>query len=114
MKTTIYHNPRCRKSREALQLLLNAGCEPEIIEYLKNPIERQNIRAILDKMKCHPLEIVRKVESIYKEKFKSRDYSVEEWIEILHEYPILIERPIVIKGDKAIVARPPENVRQLL
>lgn len=109
----IYHNPRCRKSRETLQLINDQGEEVEIVEYLNEIPTVETLRSILKKLGLKPVEIVRKGEQIYKENFKGKDYDDEEWLKILHENPKLIERPIVVKGGKAIIGRPPSNVSQL-
>ena len=109
----IYHNPRCRKSRETLQLINDQGEEVEIVEYLNEIPTVETLRSILTKLGLKPIDIVRKGEQIYKENFKGKDYDDEEWLKILHENPKLIERPIVVKGGKAIIGRPPSNVNQL-
>ena len=106
----IYHNPRCRKSREALDLLETAGVDLEVIEYLKVPLSAEELKAILDKLEISPVDLVRKGEAVYKEKFKGNEYSDDEWINIMIENPKLIERPIAVKVDEAIIGRPPENV----
>ncbi|MBD3675728.1 MAG: arsenate reductase (glutaredoxin) [Planctomycetaceae bacterium] len=111
----IYHNPRCRKSRETLQLIQDAGIEPEIIEYLKEPPSVEELDAILKKLKLEPQDGMRKGEAVYKElKLKDKDLTRNEAIKIMVENPKLIERPIVVKGRKAILGRPPENVKELL
>ena len=109
----IYHNPRCRKSRETLQLINDQGEKVEIVEYLNETPSVETLRAILEKLGLKPMDIVRKGEQVYKENFKGKDYNDEAWLKILHENPKLIERPIVVKGDKAIIGRPPTNVKQL-
>ncbi|MCB9230628.1 MAG: arsenate reductase (glutaredoxin) [Bacteroidia bacterium] len=110
----IYHNPRCGKSRKTLELIRESGREPEIIEYLKAPPNAAKIREILDKLDMSAMDLVRKGEQLFKDNFKGREYSEGEWIQILAENPILIERPIVVEGKKAIIGRPPENVNTLL
>ncbi|MDB4637614.1 MAG: arsenate reductase (glutaredoxin) [Planctomycetaceae bacterium] len=111
----IYHNPRCRKSRETLQLIHDSGITPEIIEYLNEPPTAEEFDAILKKLKLEPQAVMRKGEAVYKElKLKDRDLSRDEAIQVMVENPKLIERPIVIKGRKAILGRPPENVNELL
>ena len=109
----IYHNPRCRKSRETLSLILENGVEPEIIEYLKTPPAPEELKGLLDLLGISAEQLIRKGESIYKEQFKGGTYSEGEWIQILSENPKLIERPIVVSGDKAVIGRPPENVKDL-
>jgi arsenate reductase len=113
-KVQILHNPRCGKSREALKLLQDEGCEIEIIEYLKNIPTKKEIKNILDKLGLLAFDIVRKKEAVFLEKFKGKTFTNDEWIQILIENPILIERPIVIDGYKAIVGRPPDLVIDLV
>lgn len=110
----IYHNPRCRKSRETLALIQDAGKEPEIVEYLKNPPTQKELKEILALLKMDPQDLIRKGEAVYKEKFKGKELSNAQWIKAMVENPVLIERPIVVKGKKAVVGRPPENVNALL
>lgn len=110
----ILHNPRCGKSRDALKLLQDAGCEVEVIEYLKNPPSAAQLKAILKKLGIKPEALVRKGEAIYKEQYAGRTLSDAEWIAALFEHPILIERPIFVKGDKAVVGRPPDRVLGLV
>jgi arsenate reductase len=113
-KVTILHNPRCNKSREALSLLQEENCEIEIIEYLKTIPTKKELKTILSKLGLKAVNIVRKKETLYLEKFKNKTFTNEEWIQLLIENPILIERPIVIDGYKAIIGRPPELVIDLL
>ncbi len=110
----IYHNPRCRKSRETLELLRKHGIEPEIVEYLKTPPTKEELRDILRKLGIKPQDIVRKGEAIYKEQYKGKELSDEEWLDVLVQHPRLIERPIVVDGERAVIGRPPENVLQLI
>ena len=113
-KVQILHNPRCGKSREALKLLQAENCDIEVIEYLKNIPTKKELKNILDKLGLKAFDIVRKKESVYLEKFKNKTFTNDEWIQLLIENPILIERPIVIDGYKAIIGRPPELVIDLL
>ncbi len=110
----IYHNPRCSKSRQTLQLIKDAGAEVEIIEYLNEIPSPEELKTILMKLNLSPKDILRKGEAVYKEKFKNSNFNEDEWIRIMIEYPKLIERPIVIKGNKAVLGRPPENVLDLI
>lgn len=110
----IYHNPRCRKSRETLDIIQNKGMQVEIIDYLNTPPSEQELREILTYLGVSPEEIVRKGEPEYKENFKGKTLSDEQWIKALIDYPKLMERPIVVKNKKAVVGRPPENVLRLL
>lgn len=114
MTMKIYHNPRCTKSRETLALIKDAGVDVEIIEYLKEIPSRDELKLILSKLNLSPSQILRKGEAVYKEKFKKSNFTEEEWITIMLENPKLIERPIVVKGNKAVLGRPPENVNELL
>jgi len=110
----IYHNPRCRKSRETLQLIESKGVKPDIIEYLNTPPSEAELKAILQKLDMNASDIIRKGEAIFKENFKGKEFTEAEWLSILVKNPKLIERPIVVKGDKAVIGRPPENVLGLL
>ncbi len=109
----IYHNPRCSKSRETLEIIQKKGLEIEIIDYLVKPPTTKELEEIITLLKIKPEELVRKSEDIYKEKFKGKKITQQEWIKIMVEYPKLIERPIVISGNKAIIGRPPEKVIEL-
>ncbi len=111
---TIYHNPRCGKSRAALAILAQHGIEPIIVEYLKNPPSKEELRVIVGKLGIKPEQIVRKGEDVYKERFADKPLSNEQWLGALASHPILIERPIVIRGDRAVIGRPPEKVSTLL
>lgn len=111
----IYHNPRCSKSRQSLALLQEAGLQPEVIEYLKNPPTSQQLDKILESLQMQPQQLMRKGEAIYQELgLNERQLSREEAIETMIQYPLLMERPIVVKGERAVIGRPPENVRELL
>lgn len=111
---TIYHNPKCSKSRATLALLNERGIEPHIIEYLKTPPTAAELEAIVAKLGIKPEQLVRKGEDIYKSKYAGRSLTDSQWIAAMVSDPILIERPIVIHEDRAILGRPPENVSQLL
>ncbi|PKR81455.1 arsenate reductase (glutaredoxin) [Brumimicrobium salinarum] len=110
----IYHNPRCSKSRTALNLLTEKNLDIEVIKYLDEVPSKEDLRVLLTKLGKDAVEIVRKGEKDYKEKFKGKELSNEEWIDAFVKYPKLIERPIFINGDKAVVGRPPENVLEIL
>lgn len=110
----IYHNPRCAKSRQTLSIIREAGEEPEIIEYLKTPLTEEELTDIFKKLNL-PIEyLIRKGEEVYKMEYKGKELTDEEWIKALVSHPKMLERPIVINEDKAILGRPPENVNQLL
>ncbi|MCK0130919.1 arsenate reductase (glutaredoxin) [Flavobacteriaceae bacterium F08102] len=110
----IYHNPRCSKSRQGLQILKDAQVEFEIVDYLKNPPSEEEIKEILNKLKIPPLALVRKSEQIWKDEFKHKSMSDQDIIKAMHNHPKLIERPIVVKGNMAVIGRPPENIKQLI
>ncbi|MAE86536.1 MAG: arsenate reductase (glutaredoxin) [Flammeovirgaceae bacterium] len=114
MMTKIYHNPRCRKSRETLQILEGKNESIEIVEYLNEPPSKDELKKILDMLGMKPEALLRKGESIYKEQFKGKQLTDEEWIDAMIQNPKLIERPIVIKNGKAALGRPPENVTAIL
>jgi arsenate reductase len=111
----IYHNPKCTKSRQTLALIEEAGIKPKVIEYLRNPPTVNELAAILKKLKITVRELMRKNESVYKE-LDLADESLSERIllKAMVEHPILIERPIVINGNKACLGRSPENVLEIL
>ena len=111
---TIYHNPRCRKSRETLALIQESGEDFEIVEYLKSPLSKEELKALLNKLQMQPGELLRKGEAIWKEKYKGKTLEEDQILQAMAEYPKLMERPVVVKGEAAILGRPPENVRCLL
>ncbi|MDP3643351.1 MAG: polyphosphate kinase 1 [Bacteroidota bacterium] len=110
----IYHNPRCSKSREGLKYLEERGFDIEIIDYMKNGITSWEIKDFLNKSGLKVTDIIRTSEELYKEKYKGHEFSTEEWISILVENPKLIQRPLVIKGTHAILARPVEEILKLI
>lgn len=110
----IYHNPSCSKSRQTLQLIKDANAEIEIIEYLNAIPSKEELKDILEKLNLNAGDILRKGEADYKENFKGKTLSNDEWIDAMIKYPKLIERPIVVKGNKAVLGRPPENVLELI
>lgn len=110
----IYHNPRCSKSRQTLQIIDDAGKDIEIIEYLKDIPTKSELKDLLKKLNLSAEQILRKGEADFKEKYKGKSLSEDEWIDAMIQYPKLIERPIVVKDNKAVLGRPPENVKKLL
>ena len=110
----IYHNTRCSKSREALRLIQEQGIDHEVIEYLKKTPSVEEFKKLLAKLNFKPEQLLRKDEKLYKEKLKQLNLSDEEWINIMLKNPELIERPIIVKGNKAVVGRPVERVIELL
>jgi arsenate reductase (glutaredoxin) len=111
---TLYHNPRCSKSRAALALLEERGAKPRIVEYLKTPLSAAELESLVKKLGIAAEQLVRKSEEIYKIRYAGRSLSEGQWIKAMAEHPILIERPIAVKGAKAVIGRPPENVTTLL
>jgi arsenate reductase len=110
----ILHNPRCGKSREGMQFLQNRGIQFEEILYMEKPLTKEEIKTILKKLGIKPIDWVRKNEEIFKTRFKDIDMSDEAWIEAFMEFPKLMERPVVINGNKAIIGRPVENIAKIL
>jgi len=110
----IYHNARCSKSRETLELIKEKVKEIEIIEYLKKPMKFEELELILSKLSISPIDLVRKKEKIWKENFSNKKLNDHEIIQIMIDNPRIIERPIVINGMKAIIGRPPENVLDIM
>ncbi len=110
----IFHNSRCSKSRCGLQILEDSGQNFEIIDYLKNPLSEKEIKDLLKKLDFTPIQLIRKNEAIWKENYKNKTLSDAAIIKAMATYPKLIERPIVIKGDKAVIGRPPENINKLI
>ena len=111
---TIYHNPKCRKSREGLQYLQDKGMEYTVVEYLRNPLTREQLKDLLMKLNMRPEQIVRTQEDEFKEKLKGKHFTDEEWITILLENPKLIQRPIVVKNHKAVLGQPVEEIDRLM
>lgn len=110
----IYHNPSCSKSRSACALIAENGIAAEVVEYLQAQPSKEELRALLKKLGMKPAELVRQGEGEFKELYAGRELTDEEWLDAMVAHPILIERPIVVRGDKAVVARPPERVLELL
>lgn len=112
---TIYHNPRCTKSRQTLQLLRDQGIEPDIVEYLKDPPNEATLRKLIKMLGIRPIDLVRKKEAEFKELgLKDKTDDDEAIIAAMLAHPKLIERPIVVSGKKARIGRPPENVLEIV
>ncbi|MCW8127026.1 arsenate reductase (glutaredoxin) [Microbulbifer halophilus] len=112
---TIYHNPRCSKSRQTLQLLQDNGVEPEVVLYLETPPSKAQLAELLHKLGLSARELLRTGESAYKElQLKDRALSDEQLIDAMVQHPKLIQRPIVVRGDRAVLGRPPENALELI
>ena len=106
----IYHNPRCRKSREGLAILEKSGKEFKIIKYLDNVPSEASLAKIILLLGITPIQLIRKTEQIWKDNYKGKDLSDAEIIKVMLENPKLIERPIVINNNKAVIGRPSENI----
>ena len=115
MSVVIFHNPRCSKSRQTLQLLQDNGVEPDVVEYLKNPPSKNRLKQILKMLGLEPRQLMRAKETEYKEQgLADESLTQEQLIDAMLATPKLIERPIVINGDKAAIGRPPESVLEIL
>ncbi|PTX62751.1 arsenate reductase [Kordia periserrulae] len=110
----IYHNPRCRKSREGLAILEASGKDFDIVKYLDNPLSTDELSEIIKLLGIAPEQLVRKNETIWKENYKGKELSDSEIIQAMVEHPKLIERPIVIHNKKAVIGRPPEDINRIL
>ena len=109
----IYHNPRCRKSRAGLKYLENNSLTFEIVKYLEEGIAFDELKELLNLLGKKPLEMIRKQEDVYKKNYKGKEFSDDEWIKIMVENPKLINRPIVVRNQKAVWGDPPENIMEL-
>lgn len=115
MHVTIYHNPRCSKSRQTLELLQSKGIEPEVIEYLKNPPGKSTLKKLLSMLNMEPRELMRKKEEAYKEAgLDDKSLGKDDLVDAMIKHPILIERPIVVANNRAAIGRPPESVLDIL
>lgn len=111
---TIYHNSRCRKSREGLQKLEESGKEFRVREYLKENFTEAELTNLINKLNIAPIQLVRKNEKIWKEEYKNRDLSDQELIAVMVKHPKLIERPIIETGNEAVIGRPAEEIDKFL
>ncbi len=111
---TIYHNPRCTKSREGLCLLENTNEEIIIRKYLDDFFTKEELKEVISKLNIKPIELVRAKEKIWIDHFKGKELSDNQLIDILLEHPKLIERPIVVKNNRAVIARPKERINEIL
>ncbi len=110
----IYHNNRCSKSRNGLKYLQDKGIEPTVVKYLDEGVSVEELTDVLQKLGMKPMELMRTKEEIFRKEYKGRELSDEEWVEVMVNNPKLIERPVVVKGDKAVLARPTEKIDELL
>ena len=111
---TIYHNPRCRKSRAGLEYLKQNGVEPRVVDYITNPPTVDELRTLFEKLGKPPSDMVRTQEEYYRKELKGKDIAENEWLEILSSNPKLLQRPIAVKGEQAMFGQPPENFSKLL
>ena len=111
---TIYHNPACSKSRETLALIQASGLTPRVIEYLKTPPSRTELMAIVSKLGITPAQLVRRGEPVFEQKYTGKILDDTQWLDALAADPILMQRPIVVRGNEAVIGRPPENAKRLL
>ncbi|WP_428742471.1 arsenate reductase (glutaredoxin) [Tenacibaculum sp.] len=110
----IYHNPRCSKSRQGLEIVENSTKEFEVVKYLDNVPSEKELKEIISLLGISPIQLVRKNEQIWKDNFKGKELSDAEIIKAMVENPKLIERPIVINGGKAVIGRPPETIKEII
>ncbi|MEL7268803.1 MAG: arsenate reductase (glutaredoxin) [Bacteroidota bacterium] len=111
---TVYHNPRCRKSREALAFLEKENQDFEVIKYLDEPLSKVQLESLLEKLKLEPIDLVRTQEQIWKTGYRDKNLSKSQLVDIMLEHPKLMERPIVVNGDKAVLGRPAEKILEIL
>lgn len=111
---TVYHNPRCSKSREGLALVQSSGKDFFVREYLKTPLSEDELQKLIEKLGISPRDLVRANEEIWKKEFKNKELSSEDIMSALIKYPKLIERPIIENEDKAVVGRPSSKISELL
>lgn len=110
----IYHNNRCSKSRCGIEILENSGKEFEVVKYLENTPDEGELKEIISLLNISPIQLVRKNEQIWKDEFKGKELSDAEVIKAMIDNPKLIERPIVINGNKAVIGRPPESILEII
>jgi arsenate reductase len=113
-KVSIYHNNRCSKSRQALAILQDRNVDVDIVEYLKEPFSISTLKRLVNRLGVRPIDIMRKGEQDFKAHIKGKDLTDDELFAFMVKYPKLIERPILVSGDKVIVARPPELVNDFI
>ena len=110
----ILHNPRCSKSRQGLEILKNSGKEYEVVQYLENPLSIKELSELINLLDISPIELIRKGEAIWKENYKGRKMTDTQIIEAMVSNPKLIERPIVINNNRAVIGRPPTLIKELI
>lgn len=110
---TVYHNPRCRKSRAALEYALKKGIDPEVRDYLKHPLSEEELKKLIMKLNIKPVDLIRTQEEYFRKELKGLHFNDAEWIREMVEHPKLIRRPIVEGKYKAVIGDPPENIDRL-
>ncbi len=111
---TLFHNPRCSKSRAALALLQDAGADVEVVLYLDTPPSRDTLARVIAQLGITPDALIRRGEEVFKTEYQGKTLSADAWLDALATHPKLIERPIAIRGERAVIGRPPEKVLELL
>jgi len=111
---TVYHNPRCSKSRQTLELVKSQGIDAQLVLYLETPPNTAELATLVKKLGISAEQLVRKSEQVYKDNFRNMEMTEAQWLEAMSKHPKLIERPIVVNGDRAALGRPPENVLEIL
>lgn len=114
MSIKIYYNPGCQKCRDALNAICETGRKPEIIEYLNDTPTFSELKKIIKKLKIKPFELIRQKEEIYQTRFSGKSLTGDEWIRAMVKFPILIQRPIIISDDKAVIGRTQEKLKEIL
>lgn len=110
----IYHNPRCRKSREGLEYLKSKTQDFKIVEYLKEGLSVDQLKEILLKTNLKPIDLIRTQEEVYKKQFKGKNFNNDEWLDIIVENPKLLQRPLVVAKHKAVLAQPADKVEEVI
>ena len=110
----VYYNPDCSKCAQALNLLEESNCSFELRNYLQDPPTKEELQQLVGKLGCSAIDIVRKKETLFLENYSDKNYTDSEWIDVLIKHPLLIERPIVIDDERAVIGRPPELILDLI
>jgi arsenate reductase (glutaredoxin) len=110
----IYHNPRCRKSREGLNFLLTRGIDIKVIDYIKEGITTEEIKEIILKLHVSPIELIRKNELLFKKELKQLELTDDEWIKVISENPFLLRRPVILAKHKGVIGDPAENINKVI
>ncbi len=111
---TVYHNPRCSKSRECLAFIENSNQQYEIIKYMENPLSYKELREIIRKLKIKPIALIRQSEALWQEQFKGKTLTPKQLIQAMVDYPVLMQRPIAVNGEKAVIARPFDKISTII